>query len=70
MGDIIDGLIKKHHVNDVTEECTNNAHTIQNAISVDRFNKNDDDNEEMLGYIYIFLKSCFRNYFQNQMTSD
>ena len=51
MSDVIDGLIE--NVNDVTEECTNNepnnAHTIQNVISVDRFNDNDDG--EKLRYL-------------------
>ena len=38
MSDVIDELIENHLVNDVTEECMKNAHTIQNVITVDEFN--------------------------------
>ena len=41
--DVIDALIENHLVNDVTEECTKNAHTIQNAIPVDKFNDKTDE---------------------------
>ena len=42
---VIDALIENHHVNDVTEECTKNAHTIQNVISIDQLNdKTDEEN--------------------------
>ena len=47
MSDVIDGLIENHFVNDVTEECTNNAHTIQNVIPVDKF-KDETDDENLL----------------------
>ena len=45
MNDVIDALIENHHVNDVTEDCTKNAHTIQNVISIDQLNdKTDEEN--------------------------
>ena len=43
MNNVIDVLIKNKHVNDVTEECTKNAHTIQNVISI---NQSDDETDE------------------------
>ena len=46
---VIDALIENHHVNDVTEECTKNAHSIQNVISIDQLNnKTDEENQTLL----------------------
>ena len=51
-----------HLVNDVTEECTNNAHTIQDVISVDQFNNIADDKDLATlryGYGTFTFKSCY-----------
>ena len=51
MHDVIDVSIENKHVNDVTEECWKNAHTIQNVISVDQLNdKTDEENLTQLRY--------------------
>ena len=56
MNDVIDALIENHHVNDVTEECTKNAHTIQNVISIDQVNdKTDDENLTLSRYWFTFI---------------
>ena len=47
MHDVIDVLIENKHVNDVTEECRKNAHTIQNVISIDQLNDKTDDEENL-----------------------
>ena len=53
MSDVIDELIENHLVNDVTEKCTKNAHTIQNVVPVDEFNDiTDDENPSLLRYIF------------------
>ena len=45
MNDVIGALLENKHVNDVTEECKKNSHTIQNVISVDQlYDKTDEEN--------------------------
>ena len=50
MDEVVNGLIKECHVEDVTEDCEAHAHTILNVVPVDRFLESNAENRTVNRY--------------------
>ena len=50
MNEVVDVLIKEGHVEDVTEDCNEHAHTILNVVPVDEFRDSAAINSSLIRY--------------------